>query len=80
MVKNYDEISNSLGRCIKTRRKELGINADTLAEKVGIGRSTAFKYESGMIKDIKATTLMKIADVLNTSPNELLGWENDKTA
>lgn len=80
MGKDQEIIGNALGRCIKERRKELGINADTLAEKVGIGRATAFRYENGTIKDIKTSTLMKIAEVLNTSPNDLLGWADDKTA
>ena len=40
----------NVGERIKLRRKELKISADTLAERVGVSRSTIFRYERGYRK------------------------------
>ena len=37
------------GEQIKKRRKQLGMSADELAEKLGVSRSTIFRYEKGDI-------------------------------
>lgn len=67
------------GERIKQRRKEMGLTADTLAEKLGVSRSTIFRYERGDIDKIPAESLSVIADVLNTTPAYLMGWkENDE--
>ena len=36
-----------VGERIKRRRKELGYNADYLAEQTGLSRYTIFRYEKG---------------------------------
>lgn len=67
------------GERIKQRRKEMGLTADTLAEKLGVSRSTIFRYERGDIDKIPAESLSVIADALNTTPAYLMGWkENDE--
>lgn len=42
----------NVGERIKLRRKELKISADTLAERVGVSRSTIFRYEKGDIENV----------------------------
>lgn len=66
-----------LGEKIKARRKELGYNADFLAEKTGLSRSTIFRYEKGEIEKIPTEILAVIAKVLNTTPSVLMGWESN---
>ena len=63
------------GERIKARRKEIGMTADTLAEKIGVSRSTVFRYENGDIEKIPLDALTPIAAALNTSPAYLMGWE-----
>lgn len=70
--KNFQE---ELGRRIKAKRKEIGINAETLAETVGISKATQYRYEKGEIC-INADTLVRTAQTLNSDPNELLGWNS----
>lgn len=66
-----------LGEKIKARRKELGYNADYLAEKTGLSRSTIFRYEKGDIEKISTEILATIAKTLNTTPTTLMGWDEN---
>ncbi|HER4796918.1 helix-turn-helix domain-containing protein [Streptococcus pyogenes] len=68
----------NVGERIKQRRKELKISADFLAEKVGVSRSTIFRYEKGEIEKVGPEVLKDIAKALNTTPSYLMGWENDQ--
>ena len=72
----------NVGERIKLRRKELKISADTLAERVGVSRSTIFRYERGDIEKVGPDVLKKISETLNISPADLMGWEDEaeKTA
>lgn len=64
----------TVGERIRARRKELGMSADTLAEKLGVSRSTVFRYENGDIEKLPADALEPIAGILHTSVAELMGW------
>lgn len=68
-------MGNKIGRTIKALRKEQGMNAETLADKIGVSKANEYKYENGTIKDIKTEIMLRICKVLNVSPNELLGWD-----
>lgn len=65
------------GERIKTRRKDLGITADQLAEQIGVSRATIFRYENGDIEKLPVNALVPIANVLHTSVNYLMGWDDD---
>ena len=65
---------------IRQRRKEIGMSADTLAEKIGVSRSTVFRYENGEIEKIPMNNLVPIAHALNTTLEYLMGWEIDLNA
>lgn len=67
----------NVGERIKLRRKELKISADTLAERVGVSRSTIFRYEKGDIEKVGPEVLKKISETLNISPADLMGWEEE---
>lgn len=63
----------TIGERISTRRKELGLTAENLAEKLGISRATMYRYESGEIEKIPVTMLEPLAKALNTNPAYLMG-------
>lgn len=71
---------NDIGYRIKQRRKELKISADTVAEKLGVSRSTVFRYEKGDIEKVPTTILDKLAKILHTTPAYLIGWESEDTS
>lgn len=65
-----------VGKRIKLRRKELKISADEIAERIGVSRSTIFRYENGDIEKMPTDVLNSIAEVLKTTPGSLMGWED----
>lgn len=65
------------GKRMQERRKQLGINADVLAEHLGVSRSTIFRYENGDIEKVPANLLSDIAKFLHTSEKFLMGWEDN---
>ncbi|MGL9877552.1 helix-turn-helix domain-containing protein [Enterococcus sp. DIV0240d] len=66
-----------IGERIKLRRKELKLSADAVAEKLGVSRSTIFRYEKGDIEKLPTNILGDIAEILKTTPAFLMGWEYD---
>lgn len=70
-----------VGERIKLRRKELGISADKLGERIGKNRATIFRYEKGDIENLPLDILEPIAEALLITPQALMGWEEqEKTA
>lgn len=67
----------TVGQRIKARRKELGISADDLGKKLGKDRSTVFRYENGYIEKLPIDILRPIAEALLTTPEYLMGWEEE---
>lgn len=63
------------GQRMNERRKQLGISADTLAEKLGVSRSTIFRYESGAIEKMPIDIIKPIAAALHTTVEYLLGMD-----
>ena len=70
----------TIGNNIRRKREELGLTQEELAKLLGYkSKSTINKIEMG-INDISQSKVMNFAEVLNTTPAELMGWtnENDK--
>lgn len=63
----------AIGERIKRRRIELGITQTQLAQEVGVYRPTVSKWERGATEKILVGNLRKVAEVLHTTPNDLLG-------
>lgn len=66
-------IRESIGLRIRKRRKELGITQEALAEQMLISKSTISAYENDKV-DIKGSVIREIANILYTTPNYLLGY------
>lgn len=72
---NMKEIINR----IKTRRNELMLSYQDLADKTGLSKSTLQRYETGAIKNMPLDKLGVLAKALNVSPAYLMGWEESVT-
>lgn len=59
---------------MKTRREELGLSYQDLAEKMGMSKSSLQRYETGNIKNFPVGKLPDLARALETTPSELTGW------
>lgn len=64
-----------VGQRIKSRRKELKMSADEVAEKIGVSRSTVFRYESGDIEKVSIEMLTPLSKALKVSPAYFMGWD-----
>ena len=65
----------SVGTRMKERRKALGYSVEDIAARLGKSPATIYRYESGDIEKLPGELLAPLADILNTSPAYLMGWE-----
>lgn len=64
-----------IGKNIMQRRKALGMTQEELAKKMGYkSKSTINKIENGT-NDIPQSKIVNFAQVLETTPGALMGWE-----
>lgn len=63
---------------IKQRRKEIGLSAETVAEKLGVSPATIYRYEKNDIKKFPTDILEPLSKVLRTTPAYLLGLEDQQ--
>lgn len=63
------------GEKIKARRKDLGYNAEYVAEKLGVSPATIYRYEKGDIEKVPGDVIISIANILATTPEHLMGWD-----
>ena len=65
----------NIGEKIKQRRKELGLSAEEIAQKIGVSPATIYRYESGDIKSPRSSVLRPIAEALDMDLYDLVGWD-----
>ena len=65
----------SVGTRMKERRKALGYSVEDIAARLGKSPATIYRYENGDIEKLPGELLAPLADILNTSPAHLMGWE-----
>lgn len=65
------ELRKNLGVKIRSLREKRGWSQEELAHETGFGRSFTSAIERGK-KDIRLSTLCKLADLFDTSPSQLL--------
>lgn len=64
----------ALADIIRDRRKALGYTLLDIANKVNVSEATVQRWESGNIKNLRQERIAKLAEVLEVSPAELMGW------
>jgi transcriptional regulator with XRE-family HTH domain len=62
-----------LSENLRVRRAQLALKGAEVADAVGIDRQTLANFESGNFVLINPDVLLKLAQVLKTTPNDLLG-------
>ena len=70
----------NVGKRIKERRLQLGLNAESLARLVGLSPATIYRYEKHEIEKVNTTKLEPIAKALKTTGAYLMGWVDDPDA
>lgn len=73
----YKSKAEAIGKRIKSRRKELGLSAEEIALKMEVSPATIYRYESASIANMGIDKLYNLASLLETTPEYLMGWEDD---
>lgn len=72
------DVDREIGKRIKNRRESLEMSQDALAKKLGYtSRSTVNKIENG-VNSLRQTKIAAIAKALETTPAELMGWNEEE--
>ena len=62
---------------IKSRRSELGLTLEEIANRVGVSRATVLRWEEGTIQNMGRDKIASLAAALHVTPAYLMGWTDD---
>lgn len=68
-----------INEIIAMRRQELGLTLEDVANACKVNKSTVLKWESGVIKNLRRDKIYSLSQVLQVSPEILMGWEEPIT-
>ncbi|AAL96794.1 helix-turn-helix domain-containing protein [Clostridium perfringens] len=68
----------NIGQRIKEKRKSMGLTVDEVAKKLNKNRATVYRYESNDIENLPISILEPLAEILQTTPSYLMGWEDNE--
>ena len=64
------------GERLKELRQKDNLTLQDDGELIGTSKQNLFKYENDIITNIPIDRLLKLAEIYNSSPIEILGWEH----
>lgn len=67
----------TIGDRIKSIRTQKGMTQDELGALIGVKKQAIYKYEQGIVVNLKRDVIAKLAAALDVSPSYLLGFEDD---
>lgn len=76
MKKHPNEIDHEIGRRIKQRRTDLGLNQQSLAARIGVSYQQVQKYENGTDR-VGASRLYAVAKALHCDVGDFFGPPNE---
>lgn len=65
-----------MGERIRKLRKDMGITQEELGKVIGVQKSAIRKYEAGAVKNLKHSSIKKLADFFSVTPCYILGFAN----
>ena len=66
------------GERIRQLRIEHQMTQEELGAKIGVQKASIYKYENGLVVNLKRSTIEKLALVLETTPTYLMGMEDSE--
>lgn len=67
----------SPGTRIRELRMLAGLSQEELGRRIGVQRAAVNKYEVGTVQNIPISTIEKLAQIFDVSPNYIVGWGYD---
>ncbi len=81
MPNNTVERPVTIGEKMKSLRIAKGLTQEELGEMIGVKRAAVNKWESGMVQNLKRTTIQKLAEIFDVNPATFIdGSENSETS
>ena len=68
-----------ISKVIKELRIRKDLTLEQVGDYVGVSKATVLKWESGQIKNMRRDKIVKLAEILGTTPGDLLGWSLQDT-
>ena len=68
-----------LGEKIKYLRLKNHLTLEQVGNYVGVGKSTVRKWENGIIENMRRDKIAKLAEILGTTPDYLMGWNTSSS-
>lgn len=65
-----------IANTLKALRRKAGLTLEEVAQRLGTSKQTIHRYENGIISNIPHEKIERLAEVLKTTPAELMGWED----
>lgn len=65
-----------MGDILKTLRKQKNLTLEEVANIIGVQKSAIYKYEKGIVENMKRSTIKKLADLYGVKPSYLMGFES----
>ena len=69
----------TMGERIKALRIQHGLTQEELGQKVGVQKSAIYKYETGLVVNLKRSMIEKLALALGVKPTYLMGLSDEET-
>lgn len=69
-----------IAKKIHDLRISRGLTLEEIGDYVGVSKGTVLKWESGKIKNMRRDKIVRLAEILRTSPGELIGWTPEPPA
>lgn len=66
-----------IGARIYQKRTQLGMTLEEVGKKVGVGKSTVRKWETGDIESMRVDKVALLSNALNVSPLYIMGFDTD---
>lgn len=70
-------MENVMGKRIRELRLKKGITQEELGKIIGVQKSAILKYESGMVENMKRSSIKTLAEFFGVKPSYLMGLDNN---
>lgn len=73
-----DNLKENTSKRIKELRLEHKMTMESLAEKIGVSKSTIAKWENGYVENMRQDNIMKLSMIFNVSAVYIMGYDAPK--
>ena len=67
----------TIGKRIRYERLKRGLSQEELAKALSTTKQAIYKYENEIVTNIPMDKISKLAEIFNTTPSYIMGWEEE---